>query len=283
MTRLGGELRAGDALEEAVEGSHDLIPDVIAQLRQHLQEPSFWQRGLRKRYLAGEVQLEVRIRGRGEDGDWGAVLHRTNVPHLLEKNLSEVRAAVWPRTDADIFDCVCREVQSAVLVDPVKFVDDPQGVFGEGGATVIRLYALDGFHGIRVRPLQLVQTAAWRGFPGFLLDAVEDVPTLVVADFQGEDGEFRRLLHRFREGTWTLMRDREFEREVIEGRAHGMNGIAHDQRELAGRRLGDLGSNDGLSRLGITLGEEAVCASPEPRFLSGVELFYVLARPVQLL
>lgn len=273
-----------EQLQEGAEERHDLISHAIAEARNRLDKRlPLWQRGLHERYLAGEIQLEMRIVGRREGRDWSAVFYRSAMPNLLEMDLAHIGVSAWPGSDADVSQRICREVESAVLIDPVEFMDDPQGIFGVGGATVIRLYALDGFDGVRVNPLELMQTAPWRGFPGLLLDTMEQVNPKVVAALRSKDGEFRRLLCRRRDGVWSVMHNRQFKGEMVKRGAERMNGITRDQGKLGRRWFGDLRADDCLTRLGISVPDEGVCARPEPGVSHDAKVFYVLARPVELL
>jgi hypothetical protein len=80
-----------------------------------------------------------------------------------------------------------------------------------------------------------------------------------------------------------VVRDGEFEREMIKGSPERMHGVPNDKREIGGWWFGDLGPDDCLTRLGIDLRNEGVRARPEPSLLQKTNVFYVLARPIELL
>lgn len=260
MNRIGksANLKVGDKKR------HDLVADVIAQTRErlHCEYRIAPQRGFRERYLADEIHLEVGIKSR-EGRHFCAVLYRPVMSNLLHMKTADVAA------DPNAPHRISSEVESAVLVDPVKLMDDPQGVFDVGGLTVVRLHALDDLSRVAVDPLEFGS--------GRTVEAMATSRLVSITD----DDELGGLLKLGRDNLRALECNGKFQREMVKGCSQRVYSVTDYQSQLGRGWFANLGSDDCATRLGIRVRYEAVSISPEPRLRRAAEIFYVLARPIE--
>jgi hypothetical protein len=166
-----------------------------------------------------------------------------------------------------------------MFVQPVEFMQAPEGVIAKGFPSVIRLQSLDDCLSARVDPLNLREPASRRGVSraGSLASPLVESSGTPARAFL-KDWELGRL--REIVGERGSKCRREFEREMVERRAEALQTVSDEKREFVGGENGGVDPGSviaGTFRIGL-LHDGLLCCF-DPLGNHAFSLLQVVLRP----
>jgi hypothetical protein len=228
-------LKPGDLLQEADEWREYVAHDVIVDLPQHIEDwrtAYDWGRR-REAYVQSRAEVHAHvlvwidgIEGVGTPPSYlCAAFHGVSDPLQKSAHYSERDVLRITGRPAEPLDGCGDDVQHAMLVESIEFVEPPEGIVRKRLPSVVRLQPLDDCLGSRIDPANLAATRAGEhlrsGAKSHLVSVTDDREFGVLLDLIGERFSKRR---------------REFEREMVERRTEALQAVPDQEPDLVGRQ-----------------------------------------------